>query len=116
MDPFFQVLKSDMDVFEALACDSFSLKDTRLGTGHLNDDDRRSEGAISSPFFNKKLMREIHSRLGGAWSQQKPKENFMSAVARKGPPILPPHLLQVVSFTLMRRFPEFAFFFSPRSF
>ena len=34
-------------------------------------------------------------RLGGQWTQQKPTDTFMVSQARKGPPILPPHLLQV---------------------
>ena len=35
------------------------------------------------------------TRLGGEWTQEKPKETFMVSQTRKGPPILPPHLLQV---------------------
>ncbi len=71
---FKQVNRSDMDVFEALACDSFTLKDDRMDTGALNDEDRR----------------DINE-----WTQEKPGEKFFQDSKTKGPPILPPHLLQV---------------------
>jgi len=67
-----QVRKTDVDVFEALACDSFTLKSSRVTA---NDDDRAHDENL--------------------WGQDKPKESFMLDVAKKGPPILPPHLLQV---------------------
>ena len=61
-------------MFEALACDSFALKDARHDSGHERDADREEDGK---------------------WGQEKPAESFMSSVRNKGPPILPPHLLQV---------------------
>ena len=72
-----QISRTDDNVFEALACDSFALKDDRHNTGHERDADRAQD--------NK-------------WAQEKPPESFMSSVRNKGPPILPPHLLQVNRF------------------
>ena len=70
-----KVDSADNDVFEALACDSFSLKDDRHETGHQSDTDRLQEDL---------------------WNQEKPSEAVLSLYKNKGPPILPPHLLQIL--------------------
>jgi 5'-AMP-activated protein kinase regulatory beta subunit len=75
-----RVRGADNNVFDALACDSFALKDQRGVSDSANDEDR------------------INADL---WTQEKPGENSAlhssSALAKcKGPPILPPHLLQVL--------------------
>jgi len=65
-----QVCKSDFEVFEALACDSFTLKDSE----------------------QKKEERRVKS---DAWTQVSP--DFRSPEVRGlNPPGLPPHLLQVM--------------------
>eukprot|EP00095_Tigriopus_kingsejongensis_P010992 snap_masked-scaffold281_size224178-processed-gene-1.14 protein:Tk10992 transcript:snap_masked-scaffold281_size224178-processed-gene-1.14-mRNA-1 annotation:"5-amp-activated protein kinase subunit beta-1" len=69
------VERTDNDVFEALACDSFSLKDSRCNTGLENDTDRLQ---------------------GDSWNQDKPSEELLQLQKSKGPPILPPHLLQIL--------------------
>lgn len=69
------VERTDNDVFEALACDSFSLKDNRCTSGLESDLDRLQ---------------------GDSWSQEKPSENILHLHKSKGPPILPPHLLQIL--------------------
>ncbi|TRY69469.1 hypothetical protein TCAL_03250 [Tigriopus californicus] len=69
------VERTDNDVFEALACDSFSLKDNRCTSGLESDLDRLQ---------------------GDSWSQEKPSENILQLHKSKGPPILPPHLLQIL--------------------
>lgn len=71
------VKRSDENVFEALACDSFSLKSDRLASTCANDEDRlRSD----------------------SWTQEKPTDHVLSSMSKgiKGPPILPPHLLNVL--------------------
>jgi hypothetical protein len=37
------IAKSDNDVFEALACDSFALRDSRDESGTANDSDRNND-------------------------------------------------------------------------
>ena len=68
-----EIAKSDQDVFEALACDSFSLRYSREAAGVSNDQDREYDDI---------------------WSQDKPSDEFVRS--SKGPPLLPPHLLQIL--------------------
>ncbi len=75
-----RVRRSDLDVFEALACDSFALKDNRYAS-------QSSGGA---------LLTDEDREKTNEWTQVKPPENFMTSAKNRGPPILPPHLLQVL--------------------
>nr|ACO10655.1 5-AMP-activated protein kinase subunit beta-1 [Caligus rogercresseyi] len=68
-----KVQESDCDVFNALACDSLLLKDNRRK--QPNDEDRKESDA---------------------WGQDKPSDDLISSHKNKGPPGLPPHLLQVL--------------------
>ena len=60
-----------MDVFEALACDSFAVKAKE---------------------------RQLYSGSQDVWAQEKPPDSvmLMQSKANRGPPILPPHLLEVL--------------------
>lgn len=71
------VKRSDENVFEALACDSFSLKSDRSASANANDEDRLQ---------------------ADSWTQEKPTDHVLSSMSKgiKGPPILPPHLLNVL--------------------
>ncbi|XP_040579719.1 uncharacterized protein [Lepeophtheirus salmonis] len=75
-DNYWNILKvqeSDCDVFNALDCDSLLLKDNRKK--QPNDDDRKESNA---------------------WGQEKPSQDVITSYKNKGPPGLPPHLLQVL--------------------
>lgn len=63
--------RSDVDVFEALACDSFAVKAKE---------------------------RHLYSSSQDSWAQEKPPDSvmLMQSKANRGPPILPPHLLEVL--------------------
>ena len=67
------VKKTDKDVFAALTVDSFCVKAT--SSEHL-EDDREKDDSL--------------------WTQVKPKLSKGAEIQDKGPPILPPHLLQVL--------------------
>lgn len=89
------VSKSDNDVFDALACDSFALRGRREESGKTTDYDRENDDdAWTQVGHSYHSQQSILIPILFMKKQEKPPESLIKS--SKGPPLLPPHLLQVL--------------------
>ena len=87
-----EVKKSDFEVFDALACDSFSLK---------NSDKTKAERYFKSDSWCQVKQQQLSSWTNIiVYYQDSPNFDKLD-VKLRNPPTLPPHLLQVKYFSRM---------------